>query len=135
MAREIVTSENRDEYMAKKLAQKEPISKEEEKTLRLYHGTHEKHIEKILKEGLKSPEHLQHSAKWYMLVDNPEAAKAFGEHVLQVDLPYDAVKQKKLWPGSEASYGKQYALRETVHPKHIKKIDSSKVVAKDFSKK
>jgi len=128
MAREIVTSENKADYDAKKLG-----LKKEEENLTLYHGTKEKFKDKILKEGLQTPEHLHHSPSWYMLVDNPEAAKAFGEHILQVNLPHNAVKEKMIWPGKESSYGKQYALRQTIHPKHIKHIDSSKIVAKDFS--
>ena len=39
MAREIVTSENRDEYMAKKLAQKEPLKKQEKEHKIYYRGT------------------------------------------------------------------------------------------------
>ena len=116
MAREIVTSENRDDYMKQKLG---IASEEEQKPLTLYHGTAPDKANKILKEGLKSPEHADQRPNWFMLVDNPEAAKDFGEHVLKVNLPHDAVKQKMIWSGKDSSYGKQYALRQDLHSKYI----------------
>lgn len=104
-------------------------------TLKLYHGTTEDKVSKILKEGIKSP--IQDS-KWYMLADNFGSAlyhcnadidtKAV---VLEIELKLPELEDDVLWKGYPVLYPEYrhdndeiswFALNEIIKPEFITKI-------------
>lgn len=91
----------------------------------LYHGTNSKNVENILKEGLKTPEHMAHSAQWYTTIDNLDGAKSYGDSVVQIKIPKDKAAEL-LWPGEylDTYKGNVYALKNgLIPPEFISKLE------------
>ena len=93
MTREVVTSENRDEYMAKKLGIKEKKQKQthtehglpidKHGNVRLWHGTTKESAEKILKEKMM---HSKGEPDIYFTTHPKHAG--YGESHVGVDVPH-----------------------------------------------
>ena len=107
--------------------------KQDKDTLTLYHGTLEKHVDKIQKEGLKSKTGYD-SPNWYMLSSDFESAlfhatpvKNGDVYVIEFEIPIENehhwIGYPYLWKGEKINEDViLYALKKPIPNDFIKKI-------------
>lgn len=93
----------------------------------VYHGTVERNVSSIEEEGLKPPEHMKGSSKWFMVTTEKEAAVHFAKGydgkpvILEYRIPKDQA-QEYLWNGEKTSFNDvQHAVRKPIPKEFITK--------------